>query len=120
MRVLVVDDDEDALRIACDCLRLAGHVPIGLPDQWGVVAHAATVDAAVIDLMLPMGLGTSAVDALREAAGWLVPVIFLTGASPGTLVVQKAKTYLAAVVLLKGRPSQLVPTLEHLCRAYAR
>ena len=117
MRVLVIDDDPDALRIASDILRLTGHEVVALPDFSGIQKYA-DVDAAVIDLFLPGLDGVACSRILRRLANRMTPVVFLSAAHPRSpLMVEAAKQPAAEVVAKGPAAARVLPgVIERLSR----
>ncbi|WP_436501585.1 response regulator transcription factor [Actinokineospora sp. HUAS TT18] len=79
MRVLVTEDDDDIRVAVASALRGAGFAVdavADLPDA-DMAVHVNAYDCAVFDRMLPAGDSLRYVSGKR-AAGWPVPVLFLT------------------------------------------
>ena len=80
MRVLVVDDDPDLLRVMSAALNREGHaVDIahdGAEALW--MAREAPYDVIVLDINLPAPDGVEVVRTLREDDNW-TPILLLTG-----------------------------------------
>jgi PAS domain S-box-containing protein len=81
-RVLIVDDNEDALELLAELLRNAGHVVATAKDGPTALAVAKTchADVAILDIGLPVMDGYELADRLRAELGEAVPrLIALTG-----------------------------------------
>ncbi len=80
MQVLVVDDDELALRMTTKVIETRGHRALGASSGHEALAIAAEhpdIDLLVLDLMMPEMDGFETLDALR-ASGVKAPVVVLT------------------------------------------
>jgi DNA-binding response OmpR family regulator len=82
LRVLVVDDDPDAVITLITLLQHEGHQPRGLYRAQDVMAELKSFDPDVVlmDIALPDGSGYALVEQIRRRCGHMRPmVIALTG-----------------------------------------
>ena len=79
-RILVVDDDPNALRFVRDALTSAGYAPLvtGAPDDLAGLIRAERPQLVLLDLLLPGGRdGLSLLEEIPELSD--LPVIFISG-----------------------------------------
>jgi two-component system cell cycle response regulator DivK len=80
--ILVVDDDEKSLKLACDVLEHGGGYRVtraGCGEDALALAGTAVCDLALLDIQLPGISGVETFKALRALPGWgAVPVIAMT------------------------------------------
>lgn len=80
-RILVVDDDIEALLLLKTLLKRSGHQPLlltratKLPDE----IQRAQPDLLILDLMMPGVMGGMAYDAVRSEIGPALPIIISSG-----------------------------------------
>lgn len=79
MKVLVIDDDEEACALISRSLERAGHAATAAHDAQGATAalRAATFDVIVLDVGLPGDTGLALCRRLRDE-GVVVPILFLS------------------------------------------
>jgi PAS domain S-box-containing protein len=80
-RILVVDDNEDALVLLAEALQLAGHTVRTATDPAGALAEIAEFkpDLAILDIGLPMMDGYELAAKIRTALGGTPRLFALTG-----------------------------------------
>jgi DNA-binding response OmpR family regulator len=80
-KVLIVDDDENIVRILAINLRLEGHEVASAFDGVTAVmqAHRFQPDLILLDIMMPGGNGFSVVDKLHNSTRTIgIPIVFIS------------------------------------------
>jgi len=83
-KILVVDDNEMNLTLACDVLELAGHETVAASNGREGVALAASErpDLVLMDLRMPEMNGTEAMESIKaDARTQRIPVVALTASA---------------------------------------
>ena len=111
-RVLVLDDDPQALRYVRNTLSEAGYIPIVTTDPHEVeyLVQVETPDLVLMDLMLP---GTNGVEVMERILGITdVPVIFLSGYGEEEHVTRAFGAGADDYIVKPFSPSELVARLD--------
>jgi len=80
-KILIVDDDENIVRILAINLRLDGHEVFSAFDGASAVmqAHRHQPDLILLDIMMPAGNGFSVVERLRSSSRTFhIPIVFIS------------------------------------------
>jgi len=83
-RILVADDNDLNLRLACEVLKLAGHETVAATNGREAVALAASErpDLVLMDLRMPVMNGEQAMERLKaDARTRHIPVVALTASA---------------------------------------
>lgn len=119
MRVLVIDDDEDLLKLLRLRLEAAGHVVVTHAHGLGVISQLAAwdddpFDVCILDNWMPAANG---IDLLRLAAKTNrardVPVIFYS-ADSGLLDAVESVGHPNTLYLVKGHVSEVIDAVDLL------
>ena len=118
-RILVVDDDPQALRYVRDALAAAGYAPVvtGDPEE---VAHLVTTtqpQLVLLDLMLPGTDGLALMDRVPELADR--PVIFISGYGRDETIARALETGAADYLVKPFSPTELVARVRAALRRRA-
>ncbi len=122
-RILVVDDDNDTLRLIQISLERAGHDVLGVPSPHKaleLVLEGELPDVAVLDVSMPEITGLEVQQTLRVGFGMrTLPVVFLSGrVEPKDI---KAGQALGAIYLTKPFvASALLKAIEQALKAAPR
>ncbi|MBI3762815.1 MAG: response regulator [Chloroflexi bacterium] len=115
LRVLIVDDNDDHVRLATEFLQAAGaftvEAAINLRDLWDHLA-AAAYDVVLLDYSLPDGNG---LEALAEipARGYRVPVVMVTGRGDERVAAQAIQRGAVDYLVKIGGYLNMLPALVH-------
>jgi CheY-like chemotaxis protein len=115
MKILVVDDDEDACEIASAQLAKDGHRTDSKTNGRDALLELMenTPDVVVLDLLMPELDGTNLLDVIRSYLRLQgLPVVVWTGLEEDSPMVQRALRYHVSAVLKKGKT-----TLDDLAAA---
>ena len=106
--VLVVDDDEKCLRLACDVLDFHGFptVRAGSGEQALLIAETTPIRMVLMDIQLPGISGVETFSRLRKMASWKdIPVVVMTAsvmpADRSTLMNEGFSGFLAKPLAIK-------------------
>ena len=107
LRILVVDDDPQALRYVRDTLARSGYDPVvtGEPEEALRLVEEERPELVLLDLMLP---GTDGIELMKDILGVAdVPVIFLSAYGRDDLVARAFDTGAADYVVKPFSPTEL-------------
>ena len=106
--VLVVDDDEKCLRLACDVLDFHGFATVraGSGEQALLIAETTPIRMVLMDIQLPGISGVETFSRLRKMASWKdIPVVVMTAsvmpADRSTLMNEGFSGFLAKPLAIK-------------------
>jgi CheY-like chemotaxis protein len=120
LRVLVIDDDDVSRALQCSVLKAKGHETLDLPTPIGAtrLIQEQTVDAVVIDVMMPAISGDRLAKLLRSNQRFRnLGVVLVSGDSSVELDLMARKAGADAVVS-KGRLREdIVHAVESAARA---
>ena len=118
-RVLVVDDDPQALRYVRDALTQAGYDAIvtGEHRELGRIIEAEKPDLVLLDLMLPDTDGIRLMQSLPELAE--LPVIFISAYGRDETIVKALETGASDYIVKPFSASELVARVRTALRARA-
>ena len=116
MRVLVVDDEPQALRYVRDALAQSGYVPLvtGDPDEAIPLLKEERPDLVLLDLMLPGSNGFELMSKILDVAD--VPVIFLTAYGRDELIAKAFDMGAADYVVKPFSPTELAARIRAALR----
>ncbi|MXY22035.1 MAG: response regulator [Dehalococcoidia bacterium] len=112
MRVLVVEDDPQALRYVRDVLSRAGYVPVATenPEEALRLAQSEKLRLALLDLVLPGIDGIDLMKKIRAVAD--VPVIFLSAYGRDEIVTRALDSGAVDYVVKPFSPTELVARIR--------
>jgi CheY-like chemotaxis protein/two-component sensor histidine kinase len=119
-RVLIVDDNEDALALMAELLRKQGHEVRTAPNGVAALGVAAELvpDVAILDIGLPIMDGYAVATRLRETLGDRAPkLIALTGYGDANDRQRTADAGFVAHLLKPVQVRQLIETIEKVTKA---
>ena len=119
MRVLVVEDDPQALRYVRDVLSRAGYVPVATenPEEALRLAQSEKLRLALLDLVLPGIDGIDLMKKIRAVAD--VPVIFLSAYGRDEIVTRALDSGAVDYVVKPFSPTELVARIRVALRNQA-
>ena len=119
MRVLVVDDDLQALRYVRDVLSKAGYVPVATenPEEALRLAQSEKLHLALLDLVLPGIDGIDLMKKIRDVTD--VPVIFLSAYGRDEIVTRALDSGAVDYVVKPFSPTELVARIRVALRNQA-
>ena len=111
-RVLVVEDDPQALRYVRDILTRAGYVPVmtGQPEEVLHLVVDEAPDLVLLDLVLPGTDGIALMQQILDRAD--VPVIFLSAYGRDEIVAQALESGAADYIVKPFSPTELVARMR--------
>ena len=117
MRVLMVDDDEDAVLLTSFLLEHQGWEVVAAGDgaEARTKAEQGPFDLVLLDYLLPDGDGRDLFQALRKE-GLRSPVVFLTGREEPGLEQNLRNLGALGLIAKPFDPERLVPDLRNLLR----
>jgi two-component system OmpR family response regulator len=110
VRILLVDEEETFTHVVRLALELEGWEVSTVHSAAEAIADRSRPDLVLLDMMLPDGLGTDVVAALR-AAGSRAVVVFVTGRAEHD---QRAAAYAAGADGYLTKPFSLEEIVDHL------
>ena len=115
-RILVVDDEPQALRHVRDALSRAGYAPIvtGDPEEALRIMREYAPQLVLLDLMLPGIDGLELMDAIRETAD--VPIIFLSAYGQEEVIARAFDRGAADYVVKPFAPTELAARIRAALR----
>jgi len=116
VRILLVDEEETLTHVVRLALELEGWEVATVHSAAEALADRSRPDIVLLDMMLPDGLGTDVVAAMR-AAGSRAVVIFVTGRTEHE---QRAAAYAAGADGYLTKPFSLEEVVDHLQVAVRR
>ena len=116
VRILVVEDDPQALRYARDIISRAGYVPVatGNPEEALGLVEDRTHHLVLLDLVLPGIDGIDLMKAIRDKAD--VPVIFLSAYGRDEVVAKALEMGAADYIVKPFSPTELVARIRAALR----
>ena len=92
MRILVVDDEPDILKVVGRWLQARGHDPVTLVDPRGVLGliESESFDLVCLDLMMPYVNGLGLIPEIRQRKPTL-PILVISAVGDTRIAVQAAK-----------------------------
>ena len=118
-RILVVDDDPQALRYVRDALAAAGYAPVVTGDP-AEVAHLVTTtqpQLVLLDLMLPGTDGLALMERVPELADR--PIIFISGYGRDETIARALETGAADYLVKPFSPTELTARVQAALRRRA-
>lgn len=116
VRILLVDEEETLTHVVRLALELEGWEVSTVHSAAEAIADRSRPDIVLLDMMLPDGLGTDVVAAMR-AAGSRAVVVFVTGRTEHE---QRAAAYAAGADGYLTKPFALEEVVDHLKIAVRR
>ena len=115
-RVLVVDDDPQALRYIRDALSKAGFTPIGTPDPQDVLGlmEEQRPQLVLLDLVLPDSDGVELMEDILRMAD--VPVIFVSGYGKDQVIAHAFEQGATDYIVKPFSPTELVARVRAALR----
>ena len=115
-RVLVVDDDPQALRFARDALTAAGYAPIltSDPTEVGELIRAERPELVLLDLLLPETDGIELITNEPELAD--LPVIFLSAYGRDETIARALEAGAADYIVKPFSPTELIARIHAALR----
>ena len=115
-RILVVDDDPQALRFIRNALLEAGFTPIVTPDpqEAGVLMEEERPHLVLLDLVLPESDGIDLMEDIFRMAD--VPVIFVSGYSKDQVIAQAFEKGASDYIVKPFSPTELVARVRAALR----
>jgi CheY-like chemotaxis protein len=114
-RILVIEDDQDFRSVLCAMLRAAGHSTVEADNGRTGLAHAAGVELAITDVLMPEMDGIEFILGMK-ARNPALPVIAISGGSAdlaAALTLRLSEALGAADVLYKPfRRDELLAAVE--------
>lgn len=110
VRILLVDEEEVLTHVLRLALELEGWEVTAVHSAAAAVADRSRPDIVLLDMMLPDGLGTDVVAAMR-AAGSRAHLVFVTGRTEHE---QRAAAYAAGADGYLTKPFSLEEVVDHL------
>ena len=119
-RILVVDDDPEALRYVRDALAAAGYAPLvtGDPQELSRLIRTKNPHLVLLDLMLPGTDGIELMGSLPELAD--LPVIFISGYGRDETIARALEAGAADYIVKPFSPTELVARIQAALRRLAR
>ena len=116
VRILVVEDDPQALRYARDIIAKAGYVPVATvnPGEALILVKDRSYDLVLLDLVLPGIDGIDLMKAIRDKAD--VPVIFLSAYGRDEVVAKALEMGAVDYVVKPFSPTELVARIRAALR----
>ena len=116
VRILVVEDDPQALRYARDIISQAGYVPVATvnPGEALILVEDRSYDLVLLDLVLPGIDGIDLMKAIREKVD--VPVIFLSAYGRDEVVAKALEMGAADYIVKPFSPTELVARIRAALR----
>ena len=116
VRILVVEDDPQALRYARDIISRAGYVPVATanPEEALGLVEDRTHHLVLLDLVLPGIDGIDLMKAIRDKAD--VPVIFLSAYGRDEVVAKALEMGAADYIVKPFSPTELVARIRAALR----
>ena len=118
-RILVVDDDPEALRYVRDALAAAGYAPLvtGDPQELSRLIRTKNPHLVLLDLMLPGTDGIELMGSLPELAD--LPVIFISGYGRDETIARALEAGAADYIVKPFSPTELVARIQAALRRLA-
>ena len=115
-RILVVDDDPEALRYVRDALAAAGYAPLvtGDPQELSRLIRTKKPHLVLLDLMLPGTDGIELMESLPELAD--LPVIFISGYGRDETIARALEAGGADYIVKPFSPTELVARIQAALR----
>jgi two-component system OmpR family response regulator len=110
VRILLVDEEETLTHVMWLALELEGWAVTTVHSAAEAIADRSRPDIVLLDMMLPDGLGTDVVVAMR-AAGSRANIVFVTGRSEHE---ERAAAYAAGADGYLTKPFSLEEVVDHL------
>ena len=110
VRILLVDEEETFTHVVRLALELEGWEVTTVHSAAGAIADRSRPDVVLLDMMLPDGLGTDVVAAMR-ARGSQAVVLFVTGRTEHE---ERAAAYAAGADGYLTKPFSLEEVVDHL------
>ena len=119
IRVLVLDDDPQALRYVRDTLSEAGYMPIvtGDPEDLERLLRVEKPQLVLLDLMLPGTDGIALMERIPKLAD--VPVIFISGYGRDEVIAQALEVGAADYVVKPFSPTELLARIKSALRKHS-
>ena len=118
-RILVVDDDPQALRFVRDALLTAGYAPLltGDPQELSRLIQTEKPGLVLLDLMLPGTDGIELMERIPELAD--LPVIFISGYRRDETIARALEVGAADYIVKPFSPTELVARVQAALRRRA-
>ena len=116
MKVLIVDDDADILRMIVKLVEYRGHIVTACPTPFGVSAMVVREhpDVVVLDMMMPGLSGATLAELIARLDLPVQPKIILWSAMEDEALAGEGLRLGVPVVSKANRPSVLVDAIERL------
>ncbi len=119
-RILVVDDDPQALRYVRDALSQAGYAPLvtGDPDGLSRIIRAERPRLVLLDLMLP---GTDGIELMKQVPELAdIPVIFISAYGRDETIAKALESGAADYIVKPFSATELVARVHAALRSHAQ